>query len=147
MREISGSFLPGLDYGREVEKIHEHGLGETLLSIGERGRIDGFVVLRLAPFREQAISGQAYIHILAIRPGCDEESVLHDLLRQTWARATAQGFSRMITGVSGRYQRALRVLLEHGFRALRAAVVMIERGAPAQVFEPSPHINLSRWAG
>jgi ribosomal protein S18 acetylase RimI-like enzyme len=147
VREISEALVPGLDYGREIEKMSEHGLGETILSAGKGGRVDGFAVLRLAPFREEAVSGQAYIHILAIRPGCDEEAVLLDLLSQTWARATGQGLSRMITGVSGRYQRAVALLLENGFRALRAAVVMIHREAPAYVFEPSPVINLCRWAG
>lgn len=147
IRGICRALLPGLDYTREIVAVDRHALGETLVSLGDGGRLDGFAVLRTAPFREQDVSGRAYLHVLAVRPGADDQHVLADLLRQVWARATARGFSRVVTGVSGMHQRALELLLRGGFRVVRAALRMVEQTAPPAFFEPSARIDVSRWAG
>lgn len=147
IREISDALLPGLDYSVEVRAMREHGLGETVLSQGPGGRVDGFAVLRMAPFRGGDTSGRGYIHILAVRPGADQEKVLLDLLRQMWTAATHSGLTRMVGGISGRRLSALDLLMRCGFRCMRTAVRMVDRDAPASLFEQASGVDLSRWAG
>jgi len=147
IREISGAHLPGLDYTVEVEGMREHSFGETLLSTDAAGRVDGFAVLRTAPFRGEDTSGRVYLHILAVGPGSDADRVIQSLLRGVWVRATKLGFTTVVTGVNARYQHAIELLLSKGFRAMRAAIRMVERTAPPEIFTPSSGINASRWAG
>jgi ribosomal protein S18 acetylase RimI-like enzyme len=147
IRDIGNAIVPGLDHTPEVEAIGLHNLGRTLLSVGRGGRLDGFAIFRTVPFRRDDTSGRGFIHILAVRPGADQERVLTDLLRQLWVAATMQGFSKLATGLSGRYQRAFDLLLGNGFRAIRAAVRMVDRTAPVEIFAPSGEIEVSRWAG
>ncbi len=147
MREVSDAVWPGLDYSAEINAYRGHGIGETLVSLGRGGRVAGFAVLRTAPFREHDTSGRAYVHVLAVRPGADEGDALDDLLRQIWVRATRVGFSTVYTGVNGQHYDALRALLSRGFRAKRAAIRMIDKGAPAPAFLPQSVIHCARWAG
>jgi ribosomal protein S18 acetylase RimI-like enzyme len=147
IRDIGNAILPGLDHTPEVAAIDSHDLGRTMLSAGRGGRVDGFAILRTTPFRRDDTSGRAFIHILAVRPGADQERVVTDLLRQIWVAATAQGFSKLATGINGRYPRALDLLLSSGFRAVRAAIRMVERTAPVEISAPSGEIEVSRWAG
>ena len=58
-REVSGAIIRGLDLSMEVEATNEHGMGRTLLSRGRGGRLDGFAILRTAPFRRGDISGRS----------------------------------------------------------------------------------------
>lgn len=147
MREVSDAVWPGLDYSAEIMAYRGHEIGETLVSLGRGGQVAGFAVLRTAPFREHDTSGRAYVHILAVRPGDDEQAVLDDLLGQVWVRATRVGFSTVYTGVNGQHHEALRLLLSRGFKTRRAAIRMIERGAPGPAFLPQSAIHCSRWAG
>ncbi len=147
MREISDAHLTGLDYAPEIEGIREHGFGETFLSTGPGGRVDGFAVLRTEPFRSEGTSGRAYLHILATAPGSDAAAVVPHLLRAVWTRATSIGLSSVVTGVSARYHCALRLLLASGFKVRRAAIRMVEQTAAPDIFKPSVGINVSRWAG
>ncbi len=147
MREISDSILSGLDYSGEVEAIHAHGFGRTLLSRGAGDRLDGFVILRSTSIRRENISGRAYIHALAVRPGADGPAVLDDLLRQVWASCVSLGLARVAAGLSGRYQSALLLLLERGFRVMRAGIRMVRLPVSEEVFSASDAIHLSRWAG
>ena len=147
MREISGSILPGLDYTGEVEAIHAHGFGRTLLSRGERDRLDGFAILRSTPIRRENVSGRAYIHALAVRPGANGPMVLDDLLRQVWASCVSLGMARVAAGLSGRYQSTLPLFLERGFRVMRAGIRMVRLPVSDVIFERSDAIHLSRWAG
>jgi len=147
MRDIGHSIVPGLDYTPEVEAIDSHSFGETVLSFGPGGELDGFAVLRTAPFRRGDVSGRAYLNILAVRPGRGSESVVLDLLKQVWTLATARGFTKLMTGLSARYQGALGLLFQSGFRGVRAAIRMVRRSTLRELFEPSGHVNVSRWAG
>lgn len=147
MCEISDSILSGLDYSGEVEAIHAHGFGRTLLSRGAGDRLDGFVILRSTSIRRENISGRAYIHALAVRPGADGPAVLDDLLRQVWASCVSLGLARVAAGLSGRYQSALLLLLERGFRVMRAGIRMVRLPVSEEVFSASDAIHLSRWAG
>ncbi len=147
MREISDSILSGLDYSGEVEAIHAHGFGRTLLSRGAGDRLDGFVILRSTSIRRENISGRAYIHALAVRPGADGPAVLDDLVRQVWASCVSLGLARVAAGLSGRYQSALLPLLERGFRVMRAGIRMVRLPVSEEVFSASDAIHLSRWAG
>ncbi len=147
MREISDSILSGLDYSGEVEAIHSCGFGRTLLSRGEGDRLDGFAILRSTSIRRENVSGRAYIHALAVRPGADGPSVLDDLLRQVWASCVSLGLARVAAGLSGRYQSALPLLLARGFRVMRAGIRMVRVPVAEEVFQTSDAIHLSRWAG
>lgn len=147
IREISGALLPGLDYSCEVTAFEAHQLGETFLMEGGGGRLDGFAVLRTVPFRGRDSSGRGYIHILAIRPGADERQVLSDLLRQIWCRGAGLGLTKIITGVNGRYRSAIALLLNSGFRGVRAAIRMASEDSLPDVFSVGSGVNLSRWAG
>jgi len=147
VREVGDAVWPGLDHTREVAAYREHGVGETLLSLGRGGRVDGFALLRTAPFREHDTSGRAYLHALAVRPGADEEAAVDALLRHVWRRATRVGFSSLYLGVSGQHHAAVALLLSRGFLARRAAVRMVERSAPDVAFLPQSAILCSRWAG
>jgi ribosomal protein S18 acetylase RimI-like enzyme len=147
MRGISDAILRGLDYSTEVEAIHSHGFGRTLLSRGSGGALDGFAILRSTSIRRENPSGRAYIHALAVRPGADGAAVLDDLLRQVWASCVALGLSRVAAGLSGRYQSALPLLIERRFRVMRAAIRMVRLPVAEELFEPSGEMHLSRWAG
>ncbi|MCD4690049.1 hypothetical protein K8S17_01160, partial [bacterium] len=147
IREISDALLPGLDYSREVAAVHDYELGDTFYTEGASGRLDGFAVLRTVSFRGQDSSGRAYLHVLAIRPGADEQSVLTDLLKQVWCHAVGLGFTRIVTGVNGRYRNAAALFLKNGFRGARAAVRMASISSLPDAFSVSSHVNISRWAG
>lgn len=146
-RAIGDALLPGLDYTREIAAIRDHEFGATFVSEGHDRSLQGFAVVRTEPFRRRDTAGRAYLHILAIHPEADEERVLTDLLRQIWARLARRGFAKLITGVNGRYGRALGVLMAHGFRGVRAAIRMTHESSVPEAFLPSDGINLSRWAG
>ena len=147
MREISGSILSGLDYSGEVEAIHSHGFGRTLLCRGAGDRLDGFAILRSTSIRRENATGRGYLHALAVRPGADGPAVLDDLLRQVWASCVALGLARVAAGLSGRYQSALPLLLARGFRVMRAGIRMVRIPVAEEVFQTSDAIHLSRWAG
>jgi ribosomal protein S18 acetylase RimI-like enzyme len=145
--EVSDALMPGLDFSREVKALSERGLGRTFVSRTSGGRIDGFAILRTAPFRREDNSGRAYIHALGLRPGVDAGPVLDDLLRQIWTAATALGLSRAAVGLNGRHQGALSLLKENGFRVVRAGIRMVRLPAGGDVFTPADTVELSRWAG
>ena len=147
IREIGDSILSGLDYSGEVEAIRSHGFGRTLLSRGKGDRLDGFAILRTTSIRAENTTGRAYIHALAVRPGADGPAVLDDLLRQVWASCVSLGLARVAAGLSGRYQSALLLLLERGFRVMRAGIRMVRLPVSEGVFSASDAIHLSRWAG
>jgi len=147
MRDASDAVWPGLDYSREIAAFREHGVGETLVRTGRGGRVDGFALLRTAPFREHDSSGRAYVHCLVVRPDADAPVVLDGLFGQVWARATRVGFSSVYTGVNGQHREAVRLLLERGLRAHRAALRMVDRAAPDAAFLPQNTVHCSRWAG
>jgi ribosomal protein S18 acetylase RimI-like enzyme len=147
MRDVCDAVWPGLDCTREITAFREHGVGETLVRTGRAGRVDGFALLRTVSFRENDTSGRAYVHFLALRPDADAPAVLDGLLGQVWARATRVGFSSVYTGVNGQHHEAVRLLLERGLRAHRAAVRMVNRDAPAAAFLPQGTVYCSRWAG
>lgn len=147
IREIGGAILSGLDYSGEVEAISSHGFGRTLLSRGEGDKLDGFAILRSTSIRRENVSGRAYIHALAVRPGADGPAVLDDLLRQIWASCVSLGLARVAAGLSGRYQSALPLFLERGFRVMRAGIRMVRLPVSDEVFQASDAIHLSRWAG
>lgn len=147
IRSISDALLPGLDYSGEVEAMRSHGFGKTLLSHGAGGRLDGFAIVRTAPFRTDDDTGRAYVHALCIRPGVSAGEVLLDLLRQIWATATPLGFSRLIVGVNSRHQSAVAALSDNGFRAMRAAMRMALSSGPPDVFVLTDAFEVSRWAG
>jgi hypothetical protein len=88
-----------------------------------------------------------YIHALGIRPEADPGTVLTDLLRQTWAAATALGLSRAAVGLNSRHQSGLALLKENGFRVVRAGIRMVRLPAGGEMFTPTESIELSRWAG
>jgi ribosomal protein S18 acetylase RimI-like enzyme len=147
VKEISDALTHGLDYSREVEAIDEHDLGKTLLAVDRGGTVEGFAIVRTAPFREDDTSGRAYVHVLGVRDGAHDESVLLRLLGGVWRVATRQGFSKVVTGLSARHTRALRLLAGNGFRCVRAAVRMVEAGAPQEALAHDGLVHLSRWAG
>jgi ribosomal protein S18 acetylase RimI-like enzyme len=147
IREVSDALTPGLDFCREVTALNEHELGKTFVSRGQSGRVDGFAILRTAPFRREDNSGRAYIHALGIRPEADPGTVLLDLLRQVWAAATALGLSRAAVGLNARHQSGLALLKENGFRVVRAGIRMVRLPVGGEMFSPTESIELSRWAG
>jgi ribosomal protein S18 acetylase RimI-like enzyme len=147
VREVSGSLDPGLDYSREVTAVDEHGLGRTLIAVDGGGAVEGFAILRTAPFRRDDTSGRAYVHVLALRDGVHDEDVLSRLMAGVWRAATAQGFSKVVTGLSARHPRALRLLMGSGFRCVRAAIRMVEGGAPPASLACDGRVHVSRWAG
>lgn len=147
VREISDALLPGLDYSREVEAVHAHGFGKTLLCYGRGERLDGFAVLRTSPFRREDTSGRAFIHALGIRPGASSRDVLGNLVRQVWATATSLGLSRATAGVSTRHQTTPGLLFDNGFRAVRATARMVLLPAIDDIFRPVDTVDISRWAG
>jgi len=147
VREVSGMLIPGLDFSREVEALQSHGLGRTVLSMGRGGALDGFAILRTAPYRREDNSGRAYVHALGIRPEADTEKVLADLVRQVWATAGSLGLSRAAAGLNARNQGALELLKSHGFRVARAGIRMVRLPAPEELFKPTGALELSRWAG
>ena len=67
--------------------------------------------------------------------------------RQIWVRATRVGFSTVYTGVNGQHYEAVRMLLSRGWKARRAAIRMIDKGAPPPAFLPHSVIHCARWAG
>ncbi|MBD3367322.1 MAG: GNAT family N-acetyltransferase [Candidatus Eisenbacteria bacterium] len=146
---ISNELIDGLDYRPEVLAVERSGFGETVFHEGRGGRVDGFAVLRTAPFRkgDAADSGRAYLHLLGISPGADLETVFGDLIRQVWTIGVSRGFARLSTGASSRRADAPALLLGGGFRSVRAAVRMVHRSAPSSMFSPAGGINLARWAG
>jgi ribosomal protein S18 acetylase RimI-like enzyme len=147
IHEISDALLPGLDYSSEVRAMQAYGLGRTLLSFGPGDRLDGFAILRTAPFRTEDTSGRAFIHALGVRPGASAEDALDSLLRQVWAHATSVGLSRVAAGVNGRHHRAISMLADAGFRIVRAAVRMVKTPAGQEPFSLTDAIEASRWAG
>ena len=147
VREISDTLLPGLDYSREVTANDEHGLGRTLIAVDRGGSVEGFAIVRTASFRRDDTSGRAYVHILAVRDGAHDEGVLLRLLGGVWRLATRQGFSKVVTGLSARHPRALRLLLGNGFRCVRAAIRMVEGSASPDALRQDNLVHISRWAG
>ncbi|MFH1501507.1 MAG: GNAT family N-acetyltransferase [Candidatus Eisenbacteria bacterium] len=146
VREIGDAILCGLDYTAEVEAIESHGLGETFFSFSD-GAVDGFAILRTVPFRNHDTSGRGYVHAMALRPGADQAAALTSLLRQMLQRAASVGLTRVVTGLSARYPDALDLLLRRGFRVVRAAIRMVDRDSPPEIFRASSATELSRWAG
>lgn len=146
VREIGDAILPGLDHTAEIKAVEAHGFGETFFSL-DGGDVDGFAVLRTRPFRVSDTSGRAYVHVLAVRPGADSWTVVRRLLRQMLGTAVGSGITRVVTGVSARYPSALEMLLANGFRAMRAAIRMVDAGSPSVIHEISDSVDLSRWAG
>lgn len=147
IREISQALLAGLDYSAEVESFQRYELGETFLVEGAAGRLDGFAALRTVPFRGRDHSGRGYLHILAVRPGADERAVLTDLLRQLWCRGASIGLTQIVTGINGRYRDAVALLMDFGFRGVRAAIRMANTAGRPDAFTVGAGVNLSRWAG
>jgi ribosomal protein S18 acetylase RimI-like enzyme len=147
IREISDALIPGLDYSGEVSAVGEHRFGKTLLAVDRGGAAEGFAVVRTAPFREDDTSGRAYLQILGVRRVAHDEDVLLRLLGGVWRVATRQGFSKVVTGLSARHPRALRLLLGNGFRCVRAAIRMVEGSAPPGALQADEHVHLARWAG
>ena len=146
VREIGDGIVRGLDYLPEVEAIEKHGFGETFLCI-EGGDVSGFAVLRTAPFRRIDRVGRGYIHLLALRTGCDRGQSISRLLARVRAAAAAAGLTGVVAGVSARYPQALELFYENGFRSQRASIRMIERSSRPDIFERSPEVNSSRWVG
>ena len=147
MAAITDEHLKGLDLRREVEALHTRGLGETVLVRGRGGRLAGFALLRIAPYREGSSDGRAYIHALAVRRGAGDEEALADLLRGIWTVGKRRGFTRVLGGVQGRYGRAIGLMFDHGFRGVRTAVTMVDERSRREVFAESDAINFGRWAG
>lgn len=146
VREIGNAILPGLDYMPEVEAIEAHGFGETLFCTNGRS-VEGFAILRTRPFRRHDTSGRGYVHVLGLSPDADPERALRGLLRQMLSRAASLGITRVVTGLSARYPGALELLVANGFKSIRAAIRMVDRASSPEIFERSPAVNLSRWAG
>jgi len=147
--EISDALTRGLDYRAEVLAIDRSGFGETVFHEGDGGRIDGFAVLRTAPFRkgDAANTGRAYLHLAGVRPDVDPSPVFHDLVRQVWTISASRGFARLIAGASSRRTEAATILYDCGFKCTRAAIRMVHRDAPLAVFAPARGVNIARWAG
>jgi ribosomal protein S18 acetylase RimI-like enzyme len=146
---ISDELTAGLDYRAEVLAVERHGFGETVFHEGVGGRIDGFAVLRTAPFRkgDAANSGRAYLHLLGVRPGVEQAPVFRDLVRKVWTIGVNRGFARLSAGASSRRTEAAGLLFDHGFQCTRAAVRMVRRDAPAAMLAPASGVNVARWAG
>lgn len=146
IRTIADALVPGLDYTREIKAICEYHLGETVVAM-DGGSVAGFAAVRTVPYRGSDTTGRGYIHILAIHPDADSEAVLLNLLRQIWNRCASIGLTRLVTGLGGRYQSALGLLMRNGFMGVRAAVRMADRSSAPEAFELSTAVNLARWAG
>jgi len=146
VRDIGDAILSGLDYTVAIEAMSRHGFGETFFATDGR-RLDGFAVLRTAPFRKVDGQRHGYVHAMALRNGCDRERVLGGLLDRMRERASEAGRASLVAGVSGRYPEALDLLYSQGFRSKRASIRMIERPSSPEVFERSPQVNSSRWVG
>ena len=146
MRAVSNAIVSGLDYTCEIEAVHEHHLGVTFVAM-EGDAVAGFAIVRTVPYRGQDMTGRGYIHILCVHPDADAEAVLLNLLQQIWCRCTSTGLTLLVTGIGGRYQSALELLMQNGFKGVRAAIRMVDRSSAPEAFELSAGMNLSRWAG
>ena len=113
-RELAGSLYPGLDLGREIAVVLEHGLGDVI-ALTEDSRVAGFAICH-AGAGSEAGTQLVYVKFAMARPGAGAGERLARLVGACEAFAAARGVRKITAGVSTGRIGAYRLLSELGFR-------------------------------
>jgi GNAT superfamily N-acetyltransferase len=125
---LTGAIFAGLDVSREIEALHNQGLGETLLLWDDPGLV-AFAAVHSGAGSE-AGSGAAYLKFGAARPGLRAGEYFARLLTACEAWAGAQGAKRLIAGMSLARRPAYEQMRARGFHIDMVGVCMHRPNAP-----------------
>lgn len=121
-RELTDAVYEGLDLGREITTVAQHGLGETVL-LADGDTPAGFAVCHCGPNTE-AGSDTCYVKFGAVKPGPDAGAWFARLLAACEAFAAAQGLGRLVAGANTARRDVYRHLLADGFRTEMVGLAM-----------------------
>jgi ribosomal protein S18 acetylase RimI-like enzyme len=145
LREASGTVIPGLDYGKEIESARREALGDTCVAL-EGGRAVGLgVATVVSPFEGWGAEA-AIVQALLLDQRYVSEARLSGLLAGVEAIARRAGCRRLQLVVSAGRRWTVDRLLRRGYRLERVGLQMIHGDGPALTFDPDG-VDCSRWAG
>ena len=129
-RDLTGRVFEGLDVGVEIRSVAEQGLGEAVL-LWTAGELTGLAVCHCGPGTE-AGSGICYIKFAgaAAGPGVAADPEFRRLLVACEELAAQRGLAKLTGGVNTARQEAWTAMLESGWRATMAGVVMQKPNQP-----------------
>ena len=128
-RALTDSLFEGLDVSREIDAVHDQGLGETLLLWGGDS-LDGFAVCHCGPGSE-AGANTCYIKFAAAKPGPSSGDNFERLLDACEAFAAKRGLQRITAGMNLGRSAAYRAMLRSGFRSGMLGLAMHRPDSPA----------------
>lgn len=141
IRSIGDAVCPGVDYRSEAELIIRHSYGDALL-LFEGDEAIAMALAHTEPYTDTEERSFLKVFVLAVRPGRPLEDLrLLTCALERWAR---EEFLRgLAIRVPTRCSRALRLLLETGFRVVYTDLRMVLNGY-GERDEPET-VHFSKW--
>ena len=120
---VTDATYPGLDVGREIRAASAQKLGDTVLTFGAGGEVDGFAVCHTGAGSE-AGTGTCFVKFGAALPGPGADRRFAGLLDACEAFAARSGAQAIVAGVNSARRGAYRALLDRGYQAQLIGVTM-----------------------
>jgi hypothetical protein len=127
-RGLTGKLFEGLDLTREIELVHRHKLGDTVLLRGN-SQLDGLAVCHCGPGSEGGAE-TCYVKFAAVQSGRRAARLFDQLLDACDAYAAARGAKLVEAGVNTARLEAYQRLLARGYRPAIIGVAMHKDNAP-----------------
>jgi GNAT superfamily N-acetyltransferase len=119
---LTDEVYAGLDLGREISGVVEHGLGDVLI-LTEGSGVAGFAICHSGLGSEAGSTG-CYVKFALVRSGGDAAARLTRLIAGCEAFARARGIAQISAGVSSGRIGAYRLLVALGFRTQLNGIAM-----------------------
>jgi GNAT superfamily N-acetyltransferase len=136
-RELTDNVYSGLDLTTEIQALHDHGLGDTVLLWGDSG-LDGIAVCHSGRGSE-AGEASCLVKFGVVRGGANAERDFERLMDACEAFTAAKGVSRLEAGVNLAHQEVYPLMIARGFRTDLQGVAM-QRGNEAGYHRPGVYL-------
>lgn len=138
-RRISERHYPGLDYSKELQRVKDLHLGDTLL-LGVGERLYGFAICHAAPGSE-ADADSCYVKALLIDPAIDDQETLLALVEACEGYARTQQLKTVRLGVNLACWEGYQAVAARGYQMRQLRLRMV-RPIDDLLSDPSPfHFN------
>jgi GNAT superfamily N-acetyltransferase len=135
---LTDEVFAGLDLGREIAAVNEHGLGDTVL-LRDHGTLEGLAVCHCGAGTE-AGSDTCYVKFAAVRPGVGAAERFERLVDACEGFAAESRLGRLVAGVDTGRLDAYRRLLARGFRTQQIGLSMRLRPEAPHFAGPEDYI-------
>jgi len=136
-RELTDQVYSGLDLTTEIQALHDHGLGDTVLLWGDVG-LDGVAVCHCG-LGSEAGETSCLVKFGVVRGGSNAERDFDRLLDACEAHAAAKGLARLEAGVNLAHQEVYPIMIARGFRTDLQGVAM-QSGNEAGYHRPGVYL-------